>query len=123
MDSTRLAAQTVRFRAIKFACLVLIAALLPTRTLNAACFQEIQPPSSTASSSAGIEAQQPLSPAKALAAFAVPDDLEIEIALAEPNISQPVFFNFDERGRMWVMNYLQYPYPAGLKMVSRDKVF
>src|SRR4029077_2870710 len=40
--------------------------------------------------------------------------------LAEPVVRQPVFFNFDERGRMWVVQYLQYPTPAGLKITSRD---
>ena len=29
--------------------------------------------------------------------------------------------NWDERGRLWVMQYLQYPYPEGLTMVSRDR--
>jgi glucose/arabinose dehydrogenase len=28
---------------------------------------------------------------------------------------------WDSRGRLWVVNYLQYPNPAGLKMISRDK--
>mgnify|MGYP003342536348 CR=1 FL=1 len=34
--------------------------------------------------------------------FQVADDLAWELVLAEPDISQPVFLNFDERGRMWV---------------------
>jgi putative membrane-bound dehydrogenase-like protein len=63
----------------------------------------------------------PLSPAEAANTFKVPDDLEIEQVLAEPIVRQPVFLNFDERGRMWVVQYLQYPAPAGLKEVSRDK--
>ncbi len=29
--------------------------------------------------------------------------------------------NFDERGRLWVVQYRQYPYPEGLKVLSRDK--
>src|SRR5207249_9769711 len=29
--------------------------------------------------------------------------------------------SFDERGRMWVIQYLQYPTPAGLKAVSVDQ--
>ena len=41
--------------------------------------------------------------------------------LAEPTVRQPVFLNFDERGRMWVVQYLQYPHPAGLRIVSRDQ--
>lgn len=49
------------------------------------------------------------------------DDLEIDCPLAEPHIGQPLQIKFDHRGRMWVINYKQYPQPAGLKMVSRDK--
>jgi hypothetical protein len=45
----------------------------------------------------------PLSPAEAAKSFTVPDDLEIEQVLAEPLVRQPVFLNFDERGRMWVV--------------------
>lgn len=63
----------------------------------------------------------PLSVQEALARFKTPDDLHVELALSEPQIGQPLFMSFDERGRLWVMNYLQYPNPAGLTMVSRDK--
>lgn len=62
-----------------------------------------------------------LSPAEAVIAFTVPDDLVIETVLAEPQIAQPVFMTFDTRGRMWVVEYRQYPYPNGLKLVSKDK--
>lgn len=61
-----------------------------------------------------------LPPAESARTFTVPDDLEMELVLAEPVVTQPVFLNFDERGRMWVVQYLQYPAPAGLKAVSRD---
>ena len=61
-----------------------------------------------------------LSPAESLQRFKIPADLEIEQVLAEPVVRQPVFVNFDERGRMWVVQYLQYPNPAGLKIQSRD---
>jgi putative membrane-bound dehydrogenase-like protein len=62
-----------------------------------------------------------LDPKAALKAFVVPDDLRIEQVLTEPVVRQPIFMNFDERGRLWVMQYLQYPYPAGLKLVSKDQ--
>ncbi|MBI2927705.1 MAG: ThuA domain-containing protein [Verrucomicrobia bacterium] len=65
----------------------------------------------------------PFSPAESLASFTVPDDLELDQVLAEPIVRQPVFCNFDERGRLWVVQYIQYPYPAGLKMLSRDNVW
>ena len=47
----------------------------------------------------------------------------IEQVLAEPIVRQPVSMTFDERGRLWVVQYLQYPFPAGLKMVSHDGVW
>jgi putative heme-binding domain-containing protein len=60
-------------------------------------------------------------PTEALASFTVPSDLALDQILHEPTIEQPVFINFDERGRLWVVEYRQYPHPAGLKMISRDK--
>jgi putative heme-binding domain-containing protein len=63
----------------------------------------------------------PRSPAESLKLFQVAGDLKVDQVLAEPVVAQPVFLNFDERGRMWVVQYLQYPYPAGLKILSEDK--
>ena len=40
--------------------------------------------------------------------------------LAEPNVRQPLGLSFDERGRLWVAEYIQYPHPAGLTILSRD---
>ena len=34
---------------------------------------------------------------------------------------QPVTIEFDDRGRLWVVQYLQYPNPAGLKRVKVDR--
>lgn len=66
------------------------------------------------------DVQPVVPPAKALATFTVPDDLKLELVLSEPEVKQPLFMTWDERGRLWVVQYLQYPYPAGLKMLSRD---
>jgi putative membrane-bound dehydrogenase-like protein len=65
----------------------------------------------------------PLPPAESARTFTTPDDLTWELVLAEPDIAQPVFCNFDERGRLWVVEYRQYPHPAGLKAVSTDDFF
>jgi putative membrane-bound dehydrogenase-like protein len=62
-----------------------------------------------------------LPPAEAARAFSVPEDLEIVEVLAEPVVKQPLYMTWDERGRLWVMQYIQYPYPAGLTMVSKDE--
>lgn len=52
-----------------------------------------------------------------------PADLAVDLVAKEPAVAQPVFLNFDERGRMWVVEYLQYPSPAGLNAVSRDSIW
>lgn len=68
------------------------------------------------------EAQQTaLTPQQSMDHFKIPDDLQVDLVLSEPIVSQPLFMNFDERGRLWVMQYLQYPEPAGLKLLSKDQ--
>ncbi len=61
-----------------------------------------------------------LSPSEALSKFRLVDGYSIETILSEPRISQPLSTAFDTRGRLWVVQYLQYPEPAGLRRLSRD---
>ena len=49
--------------------------------------------------------------------------MAIDLLLAEPVVQQPLHLSFDDRGRLWVVQYIQYPDPAGLREVSRDKVW
>ncbi|MFN0069731.1 MAG: PVC-type heme-binding CxxCH protein [Limisphaerales bacterium] len=63
----------------------------------------------------------PLDPAAALAAFRVSDGLVLETVLAEPQVTQPLYLTFDARGRLWVVEYNQYPDPAGLELVTWDE--
>ncbi len=60
-------------------------------------------------------------PDEAVARMVVPDGFHVEVVAAEPMIRQPVTASFDERGRLWVIEYLQYPNPAGLKPVTVDQ--
>ena len=64
---------------------------------------------------------QPLSPAEALKKFTLREGLAIDLIAAEPAISQPLYMSFDSRGRLWVTQYIQYQYPAGLKVMSYDQ--
>jgi putative heme-binding domain-containing protein len=68
-----------------------------------------------------VDERKALSPPEALKTFTFPDDLRLDQVLAEPVVKQPLSLSFDEKGRLWVVNYEQYPYPAGLKILSRDK--
>lgn len=64
-----------------------------------------------------------LSPEASFEKMQAADDLVVELMLAEPLVAQPTHFSFDSRGRLWVAQYRQYPYPAGLKMISRDRYY
>src|SRR5688500_10466448 len=64
-----------------------------------------------------------LTPTASLATMTTPADLAVDLVLHEPEVAQPTHLSFDERGRLWVAQYRQYPYPAGLKMISRDKYY
>lgn len=62
-----------------------------------------------------------LLPEESLRAMRPADDLEINLVMSEPLVAQPLSLRFDEKGRLWVVQYRQYPYPNGIRMVSRDK--
>ena len=61
-----------------------------------------------------------LSPTEALSKFHLADGYSIQTVLSEPRISQPLSTAHDSHGRLWVVQYLQYPEPAGLRRLSRD---
>jgi putative membrane-bound dehydrogenase-like protein len=64
---------------------------------------------------------QGFTPEEALKRMQAADGFEVKLVAAEPLIRQPVTMTFDDRGRLWVIQYLQYPNPAGLKPVSVDQ--
>ncbi len=64
---------------------------------------------------------EPTAPDEAVKLFQVHGDFEMELVAHEPTIRQPLFMTFDHRGRMWVVQYLQYPFPAGLKVIKYDQ--
>lgn len=51
----------------------------------------------------------PLAPAAAIGTFRLPVDLLIELVAAEPDVVDPVAISFDERGRLYVAEYRDYP--------------
>jgi len=62
-------------------------------------------------------------PAETMALMKPAADLRVDLLLNEPEVAQPTHFSFDARGRLWVAQYRQYPYPAGARMISRDKYY
>src|SRR5215813_12181400 len=64
---------------------------------------------------------QGFTPEEAVKRMQVPEGFQAKLVASEPDIRQPVTISFDDRGRLWVVQYLQYPTPAGLKPVQVDQ--
>ena len=62
-----------------------------------------------------------LTPEEAAKKMKLAPGFSVRAVAAEPMIRQPVSISFDDRGRMWVLQYLQYPNYAGLKPVKQDQ--
>src|SRR5262249_49179051 len=60
-------------------------------------------------------------PDVAASKMTVPAGFRVTLVAAEPEVRQPVAIDFDDRGGPWVMQYLQYRNPAGLKRVKVDR--
>lgn len=96
-------------------CIVCLAVIAPPP-------KAAEPESNADTLAPAAESEHPpaLSPAEAATRFKVPEGLEIGLVVAEPEVTQPLSICFDDRGRMWVLQYRQYPNPNGLKAVQMD---
>jgi putative heme-binding domain-containing protein len=62
----------------------------------------------------------PYSPQEALEQITVPDGFQVDLVASEPDLVNPVAMTFDDRGRIWVTESVEYPRkPAG---IGRDRV-
>ncbi|MEQ1859470.1 MAG: PVC-type heme-binding CxxCH protein [Chthoniobacteraceae bacterium] len=64
-----------------------------------------------------------MTPQDELAQLKPADDLAVDLIVSDPLVAQPTHMSFDERGRLWVTQYRQYPYPAGIRQISRDMYY
>jgi putative membrane-bound dehydrogenase-like protein len=60
-------------------------------------------------------------PVAAAGRMTVADGFSVILVASEPEVRQPILVKFDDRGRLWVIQYLQYPNPAELKRVKVDR--
>lgn len=61
-----------------------------------------------------------LTPAEALKKMKVPDGFSVELVASEPDLVNPVAMCFDEKGRVWVTESVEYPKRAA--GVGKDRV-
>ena len=76
----------------------------------------------------GLERRKPLSPVNAVESFQVAEGFRVELAAAEPNVTDPIAIAFDENGRLFVAEMRGYPFdpppsgrPAGRIRLLEDK--
>lgn len=69
-----------------------------------------------------IRNTEPLSPEKEQSHFRLPPGFEIQLVAAEPEIAKPMNMAFDARGRLWVSNSEEYPFPAPQDREARDTI-
>ncbi|HWB08501.1 MAG TPA: PVC-type heme-binding CxxCH protein [Pirellulales bacterium] len=63
----------------------------------------------------------PPEPAEAAKNIRPAEGLEVRLFASEPMVRQPVSISFDHRGRLWVLQYIQYPNPNGLTPTAVDQ--
>ena len=61
----------------------------------------------------------PLTPAEALKKITVPDGFRVSLFAGEPDVMQPIAFDFDDRGRLWVVECFSYP---DFKNTNSDRI-
>ena len=63
----------------------------------------------------------PRTPEEERATFKVPPGFEVQLVAAEPVIRKPMNLAFDARGRLWVTDTIEYPFPAK-EGLGRDSI-
>jgi len=53
--------------------------------------------------------QMPFSPADSMKFISVPAEFDLQLFAQEPQVIKPITFSFDARGRMWVIEAIDYP--------------
>ncbi len=64
---------------------------------------------------------QGYAPQEAVKHITVAEGLKATVFASEPEVRQAIFVKCDPRGRLWTIQYLQYPNPAGLQRVKVDR--
>jgi putative heme-binding domain-containing protein len=72
--------------------------------------------------SENIRSTEPRTPEEELAGFKVPPGFEIQLFASEPDIDKPINMTFDAKGRMWVTQSFEYPFPSAPGSKSTDKL-
>ncbi|HET9279166.1 MAG TPA: PVC-type heme-binding CxxCH protein, partial [Flavitalea sp.] len=66
--------------------------------------------------------QQSLTPSESMSLMQIPVDFELQLFAAEPDIVNPIYMNWDERGRLWVVETVDYPNEVKDDDIGDDRI-
>ncbi|HTN74464.1 MAG TPA: PVC-type heme-binding CxxCH protein, partial [Pirellulaceae bacterium] len=66
--------------------------------------------------------QKPLAPAESQKHYVMPEGFELQLFASEPQIGKPIAMTWDERGRLWVAETVDYPNEKQPEGVGRDRI-
>ena len=66
--------------------------------------------------------QKPLSAAESMKHFVTPAGFEVKLFASDPEIGKPICMNWDERGRLWIAETVDYPNELQPKGKGRDRI-
>jgi putative heme-binding domain-containing protein len=69
-----------------------------------------------------VATQEPLSAQEELKRFNLPPGFEIQLVASEPDIIKPMNLAFDDRGRLYCTQSVEYPFPVKDGLPARDTV-
>jgi len=56
-----------------------------------------------------LASQEPLTPQQTVEQLKAPEGFSVKLFAGEPDVSQPISFCIDDRGRLWVAENHSYP--------------
>lgn len=66
--------------------------------------------------------QEPLSPEQSMSLTQVPVGFELQLFASEPDVVKPIYMNWDEKGRLWVIETVDYPNEIKDDDVGDDRI-
>ncbi len=69
-----------------------------------------------------IRETDPLSPEEEQKTFTVPKGFQVQLFASEPQIQKPLNMAFDAKGRLWVTDTVEYPFPVKVGTKGRDSI-
>ncbi len=71
---------------------------------------------------AAASRDKPLSPDESSAQLQIADGYRFQLIASEPEVASPVDAAFDDRGRLWVVEMIDYPYPKPDQQEPRGRI-